>query len=150
MTKLKIVVNDKPYFLEVNDSERLIDVLRERLELFSVKEGCGIGECGACTILLNGKAVNSCLIFAVQCQNTKIVTTEYLEQNGVISNLQKSFLQNGGIQCGFCTPGALMSAKALIDKNPNPSEEEIKNSLEGNLCRCTGYLPILDSVKNTK
>lgn len=150
MKILKFFVNDKEHILKIKDSWRLIDVLRDNLNLTSVKEGCGIGECGACTVLMNGKAVNSCLIFAVQCQNARIETLENLEKNDVLSKLQKSFLEHGGIQCGFCTPGVLMSAKALIDKNPNPTEEEIKDALEGNLCRCTGYIPIIDSVKNFK
>ena len=150
MKTLRFFVNDKEHILKITDSWRLIDVLRDNLNLTSVKEGCGVGECGACTVLMNGEAVNSCLIFAVQCQNARIETLENLEKNDVVSKLQKSFLEHGGIQCGFCTSGVLMSAKALIDKNPNPTEEEIKDALEGNLCRCTGYIPIIDSVKNSK
>ena len=147
MKKLSLTINDKEYKLEVKDSTRLIDFLRDELGFLSVKEGCGVGECGACTVLMNGEAVNSCLIFAIQCSGAKIETLENLEKNDTLSKLQESFLKYGGIQCGFCTPGILMSAKALIDKNPKPTEEEIKETLEGNLCRCTGYIPIVESIK---
>ncbi|MCK5086147.1 MAG: (2Fe-2S)-binding protein [Melioribacteraceae bacterium] len=147
MKKLSLTINDKEYKLEVKDSTRLIDFLRDELGFLSVKEGCGVGECGACTVLMNGEAVNSCLIFAIQCNGAKIETLENLEKNDSLSKLQESFLKYGGIQCGFCTPGILMSAKALIDKNPKPTEEEIKETLEGNLCRCTGYIPIVESIK---
>jgi len=147
MKKLNLTINDKEYKLEVKDSTRLIDLLRDELGFLSVKEGCGVGECGACTVLMNGEAVNSCLIFAIQCNGAKIETLENLEKNDTLSKLQESFLKYGGIQCGFCTPGILMSAKALIDKNPKPTEEEIKETLEGNLCRCTGYIPIVESIK---
>jgi len=149
MQKLKLTINEKEYKIDVTDSMRLIDLLREELEFTSVKEGCGIGECGACTVLLNGEAVNSCLIFAAQCNGAVIETLENLEKNNTLSKLQESFLKYGGIQCGFCTPGVIMSAKALLDKNPKPTEEDIKDALAGNLCRCTGYIPIIESVKNS-
>ncbi len=148
MIDLKFNVNGKDVELSVDDSLRLLDILRDELGLTGTKEGCAIGECGACTVIMNGEAVNSCMILAGQVQNANVETVEILEKNEVLSKLQDSFLDNGAIQCGFCTPGMLMSAKALLDKNPTPSEEEIKTALEGNLCRCTGYIPILNSVKD--
>ncbi len=147
MLDLKLKVNGKDYKIEVDDSKRLLDILRDDLGLTGVKEGCGIGECGACTVIMNGDAVNSCLVLAVQANCAEIETVENLEQDNVLSRLQQAFVDNGAIQCGFCTPGMLMSAKALLDKNPHPNEAEIKEALEGNLCRCTGYIPILNSVK---
>ena len=126
---------------------RLLDILRDELNLKGTKEGCSIGECGACTVIMNGKAVCSCLIMAGQLQDAHIQTVESLENDETLSALQQCFLDNGAIQCGFCTPGMLMSAKALLDMNPQPSEDEIKEALEGNLCRCTGYIPIIQAVK---
>jgi len=146
MTEIKFKVNGKEVHLQVEDSMRLLDILREKLGLTGTKEGCGVGECGACTVIMNGEAVNSCMILACQLQDAEIETVESLEQNEVLSALQESFLENGAIQCGFCTPGMLMSAKALLDKNPHPKIEEIKTALEGNLCRCTGYIPIINAV----
>jgi carbon-monoxide dehydrogenase small subunit len=148
MINLKFNVNGKNVEITVDDSLRLLDILRDELGLTGTKEGCAIGECGACTVIMNGEAVNSCMILAEQVQNAKVETVENLEKNEVLSKLQDAFLDNGAIQCGFCTPGMLMSAKALLNKNPTPSEEEIKIALEGNLCRCTGYIPILNSVKD--
>ncbi|MBC8415047.1 MAG: (2Fe-2S)-binding protein [Candidatus Cloacimonetes bacterium] len=148
MIDIKFNVNGKDVKLTVDDSLRLLDILRDELGLTGTKEGCAVGECGACTVIMNGEAVNSCMILAEQVQNAKVETVENLEKNEVLSKLQDSFLDNGAIQCGFCTPGMLMSAKALLDKSPTPSEEEIKTALEGNLCRCTGYIPILNSVKD--
>ena len=148
MIDIKFNVNGKDVKLTVDDSLRLLDILRDELGLTGTKEGCAVGECGACTVIMNGEAVNSCMILAEQVQNAKVETVENLEKNEVLSKLQDAFLDNGAIQCGFCTPGMLMSAKALLDKSPTPSEEEIKTALEGNLCRCTGYIPILNSVKD--
>jgi len=148
MINLKFNVNGKDVKLAVDDSLRLLDILRDELGLTGTKEGCAIGECGACTVIMNGEAVNSCMILTEQVQNAKVETVENLEKNEVLSKLQDTFLDNGAIQCGFCTPGMLMSAKALLDKNSKPSEDEIKTALEGNLCRCTGYIPILNSVKD--
>ena len=148
MIDLNFNVNGKDVKLIVDDSLRLLDILRNKLGLTGTKEGCAIGECGACTVIMNGEAVNSCMILAAQVDGSEIETIENLERNEVLSKLQDAFLDNGAIQCGFCTPGMLMSAKALLDKNQNPSEEEIKTALEGNLCRCTGYIPILNSVKD--
>ena len=148
MIDLKFKVNGKEVAIEIEDSKRLVDILRDELGLTGTKEGCGIGECGACTVIMNGDAVCSCLILACQLQNAEIETIENLEIDNILSNLQEAFLEYGAIQCGFCTPGMLMSAKALLDKNPHPTEEEIKTAMEGNLCRCTGYIPIIDAVKN--
>ena len=148
MIDLNFNVNGKDVKLIVDDSLRLLDILRDELGLTGTKEGCAIGECGACTVIMNGEAVNSCMILAAQVDGSEIETIENLERNEVLSKLQDAFLDNGAIQCGFCTPGMVMSAKALLDKNPTPSEEEIKTALEGNLCRCTGYIPILNSVKD--
>jgi carbon-monoxide dehydrogenase small subunit len=148
MIDIKFNVNGKDVQLVVDESLRLLDILRNELGLTGTKEGCAIGECGACTVIMNGEAVNSCMIIAAQVDGSEIETVENLERNEVLSKLQDAFLDNGAIQCGFCTPGMLMSAKALLDKNQNPSEEEIKTALEGNLCRCTGYIPILNSVKD--
>ncbi len=147
MIDLEFQVNGKEVHLKVDDSKRLLDILREDLDLTGTKEGCSVGECGACTVIMNGDAVASCLVLAAQIQGSIIETVENLEKDEVLSQLQESFLDNGAVQCGFCTPGMLMSAKALLNKNSNPTEEEIKTALEGNLCRCTGYIPIIDSVK---
>jgi len=148
MIDIKFNVNGKDLEISVDDSKRLLDILREDLGLTGTKEGCAVGECGACTVIMNGEAVNSCMILAAQVRGAKVETVENLEQNDILSRLQEAFLDNGAIQCGFCTPGMLMSTKALLDKNPNPTEDEIKTALEGNLCRCTGYVPILHSVKD--
>lgn len=147
MSKINLTVNNKYHQLDVDDSIRLMDLLREQLGLTGTKEGCGIGECGACTVILNGETVCSCMILAGQLNGTEIETIENLEKNNTLSHLQQLFLEHGAIQCGFCTPGMLMSAKALLDANPHPTEDEIKEALEGNLCRCTGYIPILNAVK---
>jgi len=144
---LQFTVNGKAAQLEVDDALRLVDILREKLDLTGTKEGCGVGECGACTVIMNGDAVCSCLILAGQLQGAEIETVESLEENGVLSRLQQAFLEHGAVQCGFCTPGMLMSAKALLDRNAQPTEQEIKDALAGNLCRCTGYAPIVEAVK---
>ncbi|WP_432663994.1 (2Fe-2S)-binding protein [Wukongibacter baidiensis] len=146
--KLEFVVNYKEEVIEVDPGERLLDVLRNKLGLTSVKEGCGEGECGACTIIMDGVAVTSCTVLAMQAKGREIITTEGLEKSGELDELQESFMRNGAIQCGFCTPGMLMSCKALLMKNPNPTEAEIRRAIEGNLCRCTGYTKIVNSVKD--
>ncbi len=147
MINIKIIVNGIDHDLQVEDSLRLLDILRDELKLTGTKEGCAVGECGACTIIMNGEAVNSCLILASQANNATIETVENLEEDDVLSKLQNAFVEEGAIQCGFCTPGMLMSAKALLDRTAHPTEEQIKEALEGNLCRCTGYIPILNAVK---
>jgi len=144
---IDFIVNDREYSIDVEPDMRLIDVLRNKLGLTGVKEGCGEGECGACTVLIDGDAVNSCLVMAVQARGKKIITIEGLEKNGELDPLQSAFIENGAVQCGYCTPGMIMSAKALLIKNPKPSEEEIREAIAGNICRCTGYNNIVKAVK---
>ncbi len=131
---------------EVRDDERALDFLR-RIGMKSVKEGCGEGECGACTIIVNGRNVVSCLMLAPELDGTEVWTTEGLSFKNELDPIQKAFVDEGAIQCGFCTPGMVMSAKALLMKNPQPTVEEIKKGMEGNLCRCTGYFKIIEAVK---
>lgn len=149
MTTITLTVNGSTRTLEVTDSQRLLDILREDLRLTGTKEGCGIGECGACTVILDGRAANACLVLACQLDGAHVQTIEALERDQLLSRLQQAFLEHGAVQCGYCTPGMLMSAKALLDQIPNPSEEQIKTAIEGNLCRCTGYRQILTAVKSS-
>lgn len=144
--QIEFKVNGKVHNMNVDPTMRLVDLLREELGLTGTKEGCGEGECGSCTVLMNVKAVNSCLVLASQIRGQEIYTIESLEQDG-LDKLQESFINNGAVQCGYCTPGMLMSAKALLMANPHPSEEEIKTSIAGNLCRCTGYNKIVKAIK---
>lgn len=146
--KIELIVNKKNIKMDVDPTTRLIDFLRDDLNLTGVKEGCSEGECGACTVILDGVAVTSCTILVGQVNGSEIITIEGLEQSGELDVIQKSFIENGAIQCGFCTPGMILSCKALLMKNPNPSEEEIKRAIEGNLCRCTGYNKIVKAVKD--
>ncbi len=148
MIEIKFTINGEQKTLSVAPQKRLLDVIREDLTLTGTKEGCAVGECGACTVIMNKKAVASCLVLAVQADGAVIETVEFLEQNGTLCALQQAFLDNGAVQCGFCTPGMLMSAKALLDRNPHPDEAEIRTAIEGNLCRCTGYLPIIKAIKS--
>ena len=127
---------------------RLIDILREDLLLKGTKEGCGEGECGACTVLMDGKAVNSCLILACQLNGHEIITIEGLMQGDEMDVLQKSFIENGAIQCGYCSPGMILSAKALLMTIPDPTDEEIRNAISGNICRCSGYNQIVRAIKS--
>lgn len=143
---IDITVNEKKYNLDIDPGKRLLDFLREDLGLTGTKEGCSEGECGACTVIMDGNAVNSCMILAVQARGKEIITVEGLEKSGELDELQKAFIEKGAVQCGFCTPGMLMSCKALLMKNPNPTEEEIKIAIAGNLCRCTGYIKIVEAV----
>ncbi len=145
--KIELKVNGKLRRAEVGVSERLIDVLRQKFGLVSVKEGCGAGECGACTVLLDGEAVCSCVVPAFQTDGHDILTVEGLEENGELDVIQQSFIDCDAVQCGFCTPGMIMSAKALLLKNPLPSRDEIRTAFAGNICRCTGYTQILDAVE---
>lgn len=144
---LTMTVNGASRTLEVHPVARLLDVLREDLGLTGTKEGCGEGECGACSILLNGRVVNSCLIPAAQAQGAEIITVEGLAAGENLSALQEAFLVKNAAQCGFCTPGMLISAQDLLNRCPNPDEHQIRDGLSGNLCRCTGYVKILDAVK---
>jgi carbon-monoxide dehydrogenase small subunit len=144
--KLRVTVNGQKINVAVSPSETLAEFLRARLRLAGTKEGCDTGDCGACTVILNGKAVNSCLVLAVETEGGHVTTIEGLSSNGELHPLQQAFIDNGSVQCGFCTPGMIMGAKALLDENPNPSQEEIRLGLAGNLCRCTGYVSIIQAV----
>ncbi len=146
--KLEFVLNDEPLSLDIDPSLRLIDVLRETLDLTGTKEGCGEGECGACTVIMDGKAVDSCLVMAMQARGSRILTVEGLARNGELDVLQQAFVDAGAIQCGFCSPGMLMSAKALLLRVPHPTEAEIRSAIAGNLCRCTGYVNIVHAVQS--
>ncbi len=143
---ISLIVNQKPYSIKVLPEHTLLDVLRDQLDITGPKECCGVGECGACTILMNGKAVNACLILAVEADGSNLVTIEGLGGKDNLSPLQQAFVDAGAVQCGFCTPGMIMAAQYLINTNPNPTEEDVRLGLEGNLCRCTGYSRIIQAV----
>ena len=145
--KIHLNVNGEEVIVEVEPNKTLLWLLREELELTGTKEGCGAGECGACTIILNGKAVNSCLVMALEADRGYVQTIEGEAKNGNLSKLQEAFIKHNGLQCGFCTPGMIMSARALLNNNPKPNREEIKEAMQGNLCRCTGYEAIIKSVE---
>jgi carbon-monoxide dehydrogenase small subunit len=146
--KIQFTLNDKRMSLEVPNHRLLLDLLRDEIHLTGTKEGCGTGDCGACTVYLNGKAVNSCLVLSGELDGADIVTIEGLKVGPELHPIQKTFLQDGGAQCGYCTPGMLMMSKALLDENPNPSEADIRFALSGNLCRCTGYAKIVQAVQD--
>lgn len=145
---VKMTVNRRPVAVDVTGDERLLDTLRTRLRLTGAKEGCGVGECGACTVILNGRAVNSCLVLTAQCDGAEIETVEGLANGDALHPLQDAFIQHGAVQCGFCTPGMLMTAKALLDRKPDPSRDEIREAIAGNLCRCTGYEQIIRAIES--
>ena len=144
--KIRFTINREVKEMEVEPNKTLLKMLREDLDLIGVKEGCGAGECGACTVLVNNKPVNSCLMLAVEVDGKEILTIEGLSDGINLDPLQESFLEHNAIQCGYCTPGMVMSAKALLNRNPHPKEEDVKEALAGNLCRCTGYKRIVDAV----
>ena len=144
--KLAFTVNGEPVRLGVAPHATLLEVLREDLELTGTKYGCGEGECGACSVILDGKVVSSCLVLALECADSEILTIEGLKANGRLHPIQQAFVDHGAIQCGFCTPGMIMATYALLEANPSPTEGEIRRALEGNLCRCTGYRKIIDAV----
>jgi len=144
---IEFKVNGKSYQIDICPSMRLIDLLRDELGLTGTKEGCGEGECGSCTVIMDGKAVNSCLVPAPQVDGKEIITVEGLAQDRQLDLLQQKFLEHSAVECGFCTPGMLMSAKALLMKNPHPTEEEIRTAIAGNLCRCAGYAKIVAAIK---
>jgi carbon-monoxide dehydrogenase small subunit len=145
---ITFTVNGDDVEVEISSSDRLIDVLRNKLELTGTKEGCGIGECGACTVLMDGKPVNSCLVPAFQVEGSEIETVEGLDKSGKLHPLQEAFVEHTAIQCGFCTPGMLMSALALLRENPKPTREEVARAISGNLCRCTGYQQIIEAIED--
>ena len=147
---VQTVINKKKYTLTIDPNQTLLDLLREVLGLTGTKRGCEVGECGACTVLIDGEAVNSCLVLAPQIHGKEILTVEGLTDNDKLHPLQKSFLDHDAAHCGFCTPGMLMSAKELLDENSNPSEEEIKTAISGNLCRCSGYVQIVEAIKKVQ
>lgn len=145
--KLNFQINGVEREIDAPPMKRLLDVLREDLRLTGTKEGCGEGECGACSVIVDDEVVNSCLTPVCQTQGTKIVTVEGLARDGRLDPLQQAFLECGGAQCGACTPGMLLAARALLDANPRPSRNEIKEAIAGNLCRCTGYVKIIDAIE---
>ena len=147
MYDIRFTVNGQPEHATVPATMTLLDLLRDRLALTGTKEGCGIGECGACTVLLDGKPITSCLMLAVETDGHDIETIEGEAVGGGLSVLQQAFIDTGAIQCGFCTPGMIMSARGLLNRTPDPSDENIVEAIAGNLCRCTGYVQIIDSIK---
>jgi len=146
--RIALTVNGEYEQVDVPSQMTLLQMLRDKLALTGTKNGCNAGECGACTVLLNGEPVNSCMVLAVECGGAEILTVEGLAKDGVLDPVQQTIIDHGGVQCGFCTPGILISARALLDRQPDPSDEDIRQALVGNLCRCTGYLRIVDPVKD--
>jgi len=149
MTKLiiKLTVNGREREVETTPSTRLLDLIRDDLHLTGTKEGCGKGECGACTVIMNGKLVASCLVLAPQADGAVITTIEGVGDDKCLDPVQEAFIETGAVQCGFCTPGMILAAKKLLEENSHPTEEEIKRGISGNLCRCTGYQKIIDAIK---
>lgn len=143
---LAFSVNGEPVRLQLRPDATLLEALRDELEMTGTKLGCGEGECGACSVILDGKVVNSCMVLAVECAGSRVLTIEGLRKNGQLHPIQQAFVDHGAIQCGFCTPGMIMATYALLEANPSPTESEIKRGLEGNLCRCTGYRKIIEAV----
>jgi carbon-monoxide dehydrogenase small subunit len=145
--KINVKINGGLEQVEVPSNMTLLSMLRDKLAMTGTKNGCAAGECGACTILMNGEPVNSCMVLAIEADGAELVTVEGLAHEGELEVIQKTIIDKGGVQCGFCTPGVLISAKALLTRNPNPSEAEIREALVGNLCRCTGYVRIIEAVQ---
>jgi aerobic carbon-monoxide dehydrogenase small subunit len=145
--RISLTINGAAEQVDVPSNLSLLQLLREKLALTGTKNGCNAGECGACTVILDGEPVNSCMVLAVECNGAHVLTVEGLAKDGMLDPIQEAIIQEGGVQCGFCTPGILISARALLDRIPDPSEADIREALVGNLCRCTGYLPILEAVQ---
>lgn len=145
---IDLMVNGKRYSLEVESDRSLLDVVREDLNLTGIKKGCDKGDCGACTVLLNGKPVNSCVVLAVQADGKEITTIEGVARDGKLDPIQEAFIKHGAVQCGFCTPGMVLTAWALLRENREPTREEIQKAISGNLCRCTGYVQIIDAIQS--
>lgn len=146
-TIIHVTVNSELREAAVEPNRTLTQFLREDLGLTGTKHGCGLGDCGACTVILDGQPVNSCLVLAVQANGRDVLTIEGLAENGKLHPIQQAFVDHGSIQCGFCSPGMILSAKALLDENPKPTETEIRTAISGNLCRCTGYQKIVEAIK---
>lgn len=144
---IQLTVNAKQYEVAIEPRQSLLQVLREELHLTGTKEGCSEGECGACTVFLDGKPVDSCLIFGLEANERQVTTIEGLASDDTLHPIQQAFVEHGGAQCGFCTPGMILATKALLDANPNPTEEDIRWGIAGNLCRCTGYVKIVEAIK---
>jgi carbon-monoxide dehydrogenase small subunit len=145
--RINVKINGGLEQVDVPSNMTLLSMLRDKLAMTGTKNGCAAGECGACTILMNGEPVNSCMVLAIEADGAELVTVEGLAHEGELEVIQKTIIDKGGVQCGFCTPGVLISAKALLTRNPNPSETEIREALVGNLCRCTGYVRIIEAVQ---
>lgn len=145
--RINLKINGVAEQVDVASNTTLLQMLRDRLALTGTKNGCTAGECGACTVMLNGEPINSCMILAVECEGADLMTIEGLAKDGQLDAVQQAIIDQGGVQCGFCTPGILISARALLNRNPDPTDFEIRDALVGNLCRCTGYVPIIAAVK---
>ena len=148
--KIHTTINGESYDLFVEANQTLVDLIRDEIGLTGTKKGCGSGDCGACTIIMDGKAVNSCLILGVEADGAEILTIEGLRRGGQLHPLQKAFIDRGAIQCGFCTPGMILVAKALLDSCPHPTEEQVRAAISGNLCRCTGYTKIIEAILSVR
>ena len=145
--RIKLIVNGEQEQIDVPSNMTLLTMIREKLALTGTKNGCAAGECGACTVMMNGEPVNSCMVLAVEADGSEIITVEGLAKNGTLNAVQQMMIDKGGVQCGFCTPGMLISAYALLQRNANPTEDEIREAIAGNLCRCSGYAPIVEAIK---
>lgn len=147
MKAINLTINERKVLIAVDENMRLIDLLRDKLGLIGTMEGCGEGECGACTVIMDGETVNSCLVMAFQADGSNILTIEGMAKDGVLHPVQRAYIEEGAVQCGFCIPGMVLSTKALLDKNPNPDRDEIREGISGNLCRCTGYNKMLNATE---
>jgi len=147
-TRIRLTVNGKAFTLDVESNQTLVEVLRDQMGLTGTKVGCGVGDCGSCTVLMNGKAVNSCLVLAGEADGKEVLTIEGVSTEESVHPIQQAFIDQGAVQCGFCTPGMVLSAKALLDQNPKPSESQIRTAISGNLCRCTGYQKIIRAIQD--